>query len=153
VTGISNSRRAYFLAVLDAAHPSGRSPEDAGSPMECLSCPEGAPLHYFVFPRTEVSLGQPFPLDGPTVTTFENGTVQVQTRESAGPGVGAIVYELENLNITRATLADSYWDWHRRLEAEGQLNHTSDNCPEHRGLEVQHWTPDGGWRPVKVAVR
>lgn len=153
VTGISNSRRAYFLAVLDTAHPSGRAPEDAGSPMECVSCPEGAPLHYFVFPRTEVSLGEPFPAEGPIVTTFENGTVQVQIRESAGPSFAATVYDLEDLSITRARLADSYWDWHRRLETEGRLNHTSDTCPERHGLEVQHWTPADGWRPVKVAVR
>ena len=153
VTGITNSRRAYFLAVLDAAHPAGRSPEEAGSPMECLNCPDGAPLHYFVFPRTEVSLGEPFPTEGPNVTTFEDGAVQVQTHESDGPSFAAAVYDLKNFDITNARLADSYWEWHRRLEAEGRLSHTSDMCPERRSLEVQHWTPGNGWRPVKVAVR
>jgi hypothetical protein len=87
------------------------------------------------------------------VTTFENGTVQVQIRESGGPSFAATVYDLEDLSITRARLADSYWDWHRRLETEGRLNHTSDTCSERHGLEVQHWTPADGWRPVKVAVR
>ena len=85
VSGVTNSRQAHFLAVLDAANPSGHSPEPPGSAMECVRCPEGDPLQYFVLPRTDVSRQQPFPADGPTVMTFDDGTVQVHALTQRKP--------------------------------------------------------------------
>ncbi|MBI4265748.1 MAG: hypothetical protein HY657_15340 [Acidobacteria bacterium] len=154
VTGVSNSRQAYFFAVLDAANPTGRSPEPPGSPMECLSCPPGDPLRYVVFPRTDISRARTFPGDGPAVVTFVDGTVQVHVLENAGPEIAATIYELSpDLRLHRARFSDSFWEWHRLLEAEGKLDHRAEDCPELRGLEVQHWTPDGSWQTIVVPVR
>jgi len=154
VTGISNSRHATFLAVLDAANPSGRSPEPPGSAMECLNCPAGDPLAYTVFPRTDVGDQQPFPGEGPTVMTFISGRTEVHVLESAGPSFATVIYELSpDFTVTRARFGDSYWEWHRRLEAEGRLDHSRNRCPELAGLRVQHWTPAEGWREMKTAVR
>lgn len=43
VGGVSNSREAAFLAVLDARQAEGTGPEEPGSPFECLSCGPGGP--------------------------------------------------------------------------------------------------------------
>lgn len=153
VAGVTNSRRAYFVAVLDAAHPSGRAPELPGSAMECLSCPPDYPLHYFVLPRTDVSQAQPFPIDGPTVMTFADGAVQVHALEAGEPQFGATIYELSpDLVLRSARFSDSFWEWHRRLEQQGRLNHRAEECPERRGLDVRHWTPGAGWETVRVSV-
>lgn len=150
-TGITNARQACFLAVLDARHPEGHSPEPAGSLTECRNCPEGAPLYYFVFPRTDLGLSQPFPTGGPSVQVFSDGTVQLQTHESPEPAVATVVYDFSaNFTLRRAKVSDSYWVWHRRLEGEGVLRHAREQCPVSQGLTVQRWSPGSGWEPVRV---
>lgn len=154
LTGVTNSRRAYFLAVLDAARPTGRSPEPPGSPTECVSCPLGDPLYYFVFPRTDVGSAQQFPADGPSVQTFANGTIHVQTHESAAPNIATAIYELgPTFTIQAASLSDSFSEWHRQLEQQGVLSHALAECPARGVLDVQRWTPAEGWTSVRVPVR
>lgn len=154
VSGISNSRRAYILAVLDARRPTGRSPEPSGAETECVSCPAGEPLHYIVLPRTEVGQTQPFPANGPSIQTFEDGSVQVQTHESdAGPIATVVFTFTPNATLQGMQFNDAYLERHRHLEAIGGLTHTDLDCPERRGLVAQHWTPVSGWRQARVAAQ
>lgn len=160
VTGTNNGRQASFLAILDALAPSGRSPEPAGSTMECVRCPEGDPLEYYVLPRTDVSQHQPFPTDGPTVMTFDDGAVQVHGLESGGPNVATVIYELRQApgaageySIRGARFADSFWEWHRRLEQEGRIAHREADCPHREGFEVHRWTSASGWQTRTVPAR
>jgi hypothetical protein len=151
VSGVTNSRNAYFLAALDATHPTGHSPEPPGSVTECVGCPAGDPIAYLVWPRTDVGLAQPFPQEGPVIHTFEDGRIQVQTLESGLPGVAAAIYELSSdLQLTGARVSDSFWDWHRRLEVAGMVDHSAEACPQRKAVEVQAWTPAGGWRTMTV---
>ncbi len=153
VSGISNSHHAYILAVLDARDPTGHSPEPAGSEMECVGCPQGQPLHYFVFPRTDLGLTQPFPARGPSIETFEDGSVQVETHESDVGAIGTILYTFSPDAVLReARFNDAYWDQHRRVGAAA-LTHNDAECPERRGLAVRHWTPGGGWETVQIVPR
>lgn len=153
VSGISNSHHAYVLAVLDARNPTGRSPEPAGSGTECTACPPGEPLHYFVFPRTDVGLTQPFPARGPSVQTFEDGSVQVETHESDAGAVATLVYTFSaDAALREVRFNDAYWDQHRRIGAAA-LAHGDVECPERLGLDVRHWTPGRGWETVKVVPR
>lgn len=154
VTGITKSHGAYFLAVLDPLHPDGRSPELFGAETECVSCPSGAPLHYFVFPRTDVSRVRPFPAYGPSIQTFEDHSAQVETHESEGGVTGTVIFTFSpDAELRSARFSDAFWEQHRLLEADGALTHTEANCPERRGLDVQHWTPAGGWQRVRVVTR
>lgn len=153
VSGISNDNRAYILAVLDAERPTGRSPERAGAPTECVSCPPGDPLRYVVFPRTDVGREQPFPLDGPSVQTFEDGGIEVQTFETSAPNVATVVYRLgPDLSIASARVNDAFWEWHQRLEADGRLRHGPEACPERLSMTVRQWTPAAGWTSMRVLV-
>lgn len=154
VSGVSNSRSAYFVAALDAAHVTGRSPEPDGSSTECVNCPAGNPLRYVVLPRSDVSQHQRFPGDSPSVQTFADGTVQVHTFESGGPSGAAIIYYFtSDLRLRYARFADSYWEWHRQLESEGKLRHSTETCPHRDGLELHEWTSAAGWHSSKVQVQ
>ncbi len=154
VSGITNSRRAYFLAVLDAANPTGHSPEPPGAETECVNCPPGDPLHYFVFPRTEVSHAHAFPANGPSIETFEDRTAQVETQESYGDIVGTVIYTFSpSMELRHARFNDAFWERHRRLETTGTLTHTAADCPERLGLDVQHWTPAEGWQQLRISPR
>lgn len=164
IAGVSNSRQAYFVGVLDAANPSGRSPELPGTATECVSCPAGNPLQYLVFPRSDISRQHAFPDHYPTVVTFDDGAVQVHVMESASPDIAATIYELAPATagsdassppyeLRGARFSDSYWNWHRQLEADGKLNHAAEDCSERRGLEVGTWTAATGWQTLAVSVR
>jgi hypothetical protein len=154
VSGISNSRNAFFLAALDGERPTGRSPEPPGSEMECVQCPEGDPLRYFIFPRTDVSREQPFVPRGPTLLMEPDGMLLVHTIQSGDPNFAAVIYDIApDLTIRAARFSDSFWEWHRRLENQGLLHHSSDACPERRGLDVQDWTRATGWRTRTIAVK
>ncbi|OFW00469.1 MAG: hypothetical protein A3I61_05040 [Acidobacteria bacterium RIFCSPLOWO2_02_FULL_68_18] len=164
ISGISNSRQSNFFAVLDATHPNGHSPEPPGSMTECLDCPDGDPLLYIVLPRTDLSRLQPFPAAGPTVMTLSDGTFQVHALQSAAPNPATVVYEFvpaaqgntaesQPYVLREVRFSDSFWEWHRQLEADGRLSHSSDACPERRGLEVQRWTRSDGWTTQQMAIR
>lgn len=154
VSGVNTPRQAYVVAVLDADRPAGHSPEPPGNPAECLRCPAGDPHAYLVFPRTDVGRDEPFPGDSPSVTTFADGTVEVHVLESSGAGMGATIYKLAaDLGFVDVRFSEAFVDRHRQLEREGRLDHSFENCPERRGLEVQRWTPARGWQPVQVPAR
>lgn len=154
ISGTTNLRGSYFFAVLDAARPSGHSPEPRGAPTECLTCPAGDPLRYLVFPRTDISRHQPFPHWPPSAQIYEDGTVFVRVLASEGLKIAETIYELgPDFEVRTARFSDSFWEWHRRLEDEGKLHHRAQDCPERRGLDVQSWTPDAGWQTQRVPVQ
>lgn len=91
--GMSNAHRSYFLAALDAQRPVGAPPEPSGSPTACRDCPPGGPLHYYVFPATDVSAQFTYPLGGPGLTLLPDGAIQAHVLESSGPAFAATIYE------------------------------------------------------------
>ena len=154
LAGMSNAHRSYFLAVLDAERPTGTSPEAAGSSTECVGCPPGGPLHYYVFPRADISAQFAYPLDPPSLVLFGDGRIQVQVLETSGPAVGATIYDFgSDFDVGRVRVSDSFDEWHRRLESAGTLRHPVRECPDRQHREIRHWTPDAGWRMVRTDVR
>lgn len=156
LTGVSNSWRAYIVAVLDAARPAGRSPEPPGSGTECVGCPPGDPLKYYVLPRTDVSRAQAFPSATlPGVGIFGGGAMQVRGVEGSGAAsLPETIYELSaDLHLTHARFSDAFWEQHALLEQQGALAHGGDACPHRQGLEVRQWSPGRGWESQQVIVR
>lgn len=161
LSGVTNSRESYFFGVLDAERPTGRSPEPADAQTSCLDCPRGDPLQYVVFPRTDISRHQPFPAPGPTLVTRADGTIEAHVLSSDGPNIADTIYEFSPLSGAGATapyqlravaFSDSHWEWHRRLEQDGRIDHPAAECPHRRSLELQQWTPDRGWASIRIAV-
>lgn len=151
VTGESNSYDGGFLAVLDAEKMSAASPERPASSYDCKSCPPGRPLRYLVFPRSEVNklvgfhkkeAGVQIVPDVFRVLTLEFG------KEMEGYGA---VYEFSrDFELRRTSFDDRYWELHRRLEMEGKLKHSREQCPDRFGPRfVLAWNASHGWRQLR----
>ncbi len=150
--GWHNDSDGSMLAVLDAADPSGSSPERAGSPFECLTCPPGRPMRYFVMPRPELSRITRYRPETPHVHAFSSGTIEFRTLQTPSDSPpGEVIYEFSPaFEPVRASASDAYWEWHRRLEADGRLTHAAAACPERRGFTIRRWDAEAGWRDVHV---
>ena len=150
--GVNNEWGGAALAVLDADGGAAHSPQTAGTAYACGgNCPDGSPLRYLVFPKTDVYLAAGIPfvpvtlIDGPQ----ENGIVEVSVRHEGQPRA---VYRLAGDMYPQSVgFSDAYWIAHRRLSQEGKIDHAADVCPELTGgVVVRMWEPGAGWRDVTV---
>jgi hypothetical protein len=49
---------------------------------------------------------------------------------------------------------DKYWDLHRRLEFEGKIKHSREQCPDRNGPRVvRAWDPKDGWREIRPGFK
>lgn len=144
------------LAVLDADHPSGSSPEAPGSDFECKSCPPGRPIKYFVFPRSELNVV--------TLATFNQvrdirnlgEMVEVRTSEATDHALGADgIFEFTpDFQLKSARWSDGYRQIHRLLESEGKIRHHWEQCPDRFGPRlIRSWDPQHGWTAVRPNAR
>ena len=144
--GVNNARDSAMLAVIDVDAPSGSSPEDSGSPFECVNCPAGRPARYFVLARSELSRLAGGALLKQTVDIHPDGTIVLRIPQDPKSATEAVYEFSSDLDLRRASLSDGYWDWHRRLEAQQTVAHADRTCPERGGLAVASWDPARGWR-------
>lgn len=143
--GVSNSRGGTVLAVLDARSPSGRSPEEPGSPYQCHDCPAGTPLKYYLLPFPEVRRieGPVAPL--PRVRAIAGGGYEVRVPLAHGRS-DEMIYEFDAAYVLRRQdPSDAYWTQHERLEREGKLDHPRERCPEPHGPRARLFE-NGVWR-------
>lgn len=154
IGGVSNSNGlSGFFAVLDGSHPTGTSPERSGSEFECTSCSQGHPLHYFVFPRSEInilSLASYGTVD--SIRAVQSG-VEVQTQEANAQDVGAAgIFEFTSeFELKRARWSDGYRQLHELFEREGKIHHVWDHCPDRSGPRVvQSWDSLRGFTELRL---
>ena len=155
VGGVSNSQNGGMMAVLDPDHLDGRSPEASGTTFECVDCPLAGPQRYVVFPRSELNLATTSSFNEAHVEVF-NDRIVAQTFEVSAQTAGTeaavvMLYEFSlSLHPIRAYFSDRYWDLHKRLEREGKIGHSAEQCPERlRAPEVRVWAPDSGWHTMR----
>lgn len=153
--GINQEFNASMLAVLDAGHPSGSSPVDRGEGFACTTCPQGRPVKYFVMARPELHAFGGQPVEVARVAAYDDGGFALRVPAAAETLLSAeVIYEFtKDLRLTYATASDQYWDWHRRLEARGSLAHPASACAERAGFSVREWTPETGWKELRVPAR
>jgi hypothetical protein len=125
--GMNNEHVAAGLAVLDFDNLSGYGP--ASNPKYlCRNCPEGAPVAYFVFPRTEISRAvdhRPYVRD---LSADVRGALTVTVAEAGGPPPAEpsahVVYRLDSeFRLIQANFDDQYRGIHSRLRLAGGLDH------------------------------
>lgn len=162
LSGASSSRNAGMLALVDALKLTGSSPEEAGSVYQCADCPNGGPVKYFLFPRSEVGIASGARVNeadyqGNTHRRqISEGGETVRTTETAlEPSPKAeyyFSYGFENLRQT--SFDEDYWDVHRQLETEGKISHSKAQCPERDGPRlVRAWDAEKGWRELRPIGR
>jgi hypothetical protein len=156
--GTSNANNGAMLAVLDESKISGSSPEVRGSPFECLNCPAGKPLRYFVFPRSEVNRVTGAGINQVIEIAVRDDRITARTFEQQWYDTPGVFFEFsKNFILQQVRYSDGYWDAHRKLELEGKLRHSRADCPERHGPgPVRMWTPQRGWselRPLLTSQR
>lgn len=159
--GISNSQAAGIVAVLDASRVNGHSPETAGSEFECHNCPAGEPLAYLVFPRTELNQATGSSFNQARVFASPDGliarTAEVSPEVARADGGIEAIYQFRftpTLELKSASFGDRYWDLHRRLEEDGRIHHSRDQCPDRKGpAGIRVWQSPGGWQTITLPDR
>ena len=156
VSGFSNARDGGVVALLDAGALDGQSPEEPGSPYYCQGCGGDRPLRYIVLPRSELNriTGSRFNRarfevhsEGITVRSYE---VQLSDTDA----LDALYEFTSSLEFVSASFSTRYWEEHQALEAQGQIAHTRENCPDRDGpSELQVWEPRTGWTTVMLRGR
>lgn len=147
--GVSNSRRAASLIVLDGDRPSGSTNEASGSPYECLSCPHGSPLRSFFFPRTDLAAAARRPYNSLIDIRTPGTEISVEVLELAnyeeGRAARASTYFVfdTSFRLTDARWNDAFSAQHDVFQEDGALKHSADACPD-RVPRVRTWDPKGG---------
>lgn len=152
--GLNNEYEAGAVAILNPAGPPASSPQTAGSPYECATCPQVVPYRYFVFPRSELNALTGNPANIVRQVRTMPGQLEIRTEEINDPSIQSFgVYELSgDFVLTGASMTDLYWDLHRRLELEGKLPHDSAACRQQSMKDrVRVWYSDGKEEDRKVA--
>ena len=155
VGGISNSREAGFLAVLDGRQVEGAGPEDEGAPFECLSCGPGRPLRYFTLSPSELLLATA-PYNQVYDVQVDSAGFEVHTAEASHEATSFAIQGISRFSpdfVLEHTSWSSAWDnRHRELELEGRLHHAAAQCPNRSGRpRVREWTPASGWHELTPA--
>jgi len=146
VGAMDNERVATSLAVLDYENPSGFAPAE-NPKYRCENCPQGSPLAFFIFPRTEMSRrfetrpvvsqirAQP---DGRVTVTVVQMTHQL--RGEVGPYGADVWYTLDQrLLLAEAESGDMYRRLHSYPELMSQLKHAFGPKCEDEILPVLSW--------------
>lgn len=151
VAGVANHADADVVAVLDAQSWPGAGPQPTGTEYECVRCPEGRPLRYFLLPRSELNL-RPDKLRQAKIHVFDWG-IQVRVAHSDGLNPSETIYELGGDYRLRSIRSnDAHAAWHRRLETTGAIRHSVDDCPERRGTVVREWDRTSGWQERRLGA-
>lgn len=156
--GINNQCNCAMLAVLREDQPSGSSPgfpTAKGAPeFHCDDCPPGKPYRYVLFPRSEVNV--PTGATYNQVLTIQAGDreIRVGVRETGGGsslGADWKMYQLSPDFVPQTfAVSDHFLLLHRELEAQGEIRHKLENCPELHGAQpVKVWSQDG-WQEALV---
>jgi hypothetical protein len=147
---VSNSQNGVVLAVLDAAHIDGTSPEDPGSPFSCRDCPAGKPVAYFVMPWSDIAHVGELPIVAPKIELSASGNIELLAPQlTSGPQGPEMLLEISpSLEVVRSSFSDSFLEWHEKLEREGKLTHRATEDSFRAGFAVKEWTPKDGWRTI-----
>lgn len=127
--GVSNAANSYVLLALDTRSPGG------------------PPAHYFTLPRSELAVRADLPLLNnaamPRLVVLPTGDIEVRLVDSPpGAAHAETIFEFDQaLRFKRARAGDTYWQWHRRLEQAGLVDHADPACPDRSQL-----------RPVEAAA-
>ncbi len=153
-SGINNEYAAAAMAVLRPDGPPAASPQTPGGIYACDDCPTGAPIRYFVFSRSEVgSFDESIPYNRVWEVRQLDSATFVQTIEHASRSAHLTWCLSKELQLESVRMTDGYLDAHRRLEREGRIDHTVEDCPERRnGLPARVWDPTTGWADTRAAV-
>jgi len=144
LSGVSNGFSIATLVVLDSARFAGVSDEGPGSPYQLAGGPRGPERAVLLFPRSCISrrfelynMSRQIRISGKTLqlSVFERPT-------DPGSDSVQVLYTLDfRLNLLAVQPTDYFLATHRRLEAEGTLNHPFDDGEARQLRELRYLKP------------
>ena len=155
--GVSNSRAAASLIVLDGDRPIGTTPEEPGSPYECLSCEPGAPVRYLSFPKTELAIAADRPYNLTTAIyetpgSLSIGVLEIKSESPGGENPVLTFFEFDpSFRLRAARWSDSFEPMHRVFEQSGVLRHSAAACPN-RTPRAFEYRPTRGLVEIKMGA-
>ncbi len=150
--GFNNEYDAGSLAVLDVRQAFAASPQSSGSPYKCESCPVGSPARYFLFPRSELNVLENVDLNFVQMIRVRERQADVSTREVSRASCGRYVFSYDSEILPQSvSFDDGYMRLHRKLEADGKLKHSWEQCTDRlHPKPLRMWTPQNGWSEVPL---
>jgi hypothetical protein len=152
--GFNNEWDGGSLAVIDERKIFAASPQTPGTRHKCVSCPEGLPDYYFIFPRTEINEAERVYEDSLRIIRLNSEGMEIRTSElNKTDDAGTIYLFRTQPAIEPVSLRyDSAYDMlHRELSAQKKLNHSLEDCPERlHPKPVRMWTPTAGWTDLPL---
>ncbi len=154
VGGFNNEADTGSLAVINEAKAFAASPQSEGTRHKCVSCVPGDVEYYFDFPRSEINELEQVHEDGVVEVNVKDQRIELVKKELQWNTGIATFYSLRADRQFRPVSLrfDSGYDMlHRKLEQEGKLDHTLENCPERlHPRPIKMWTPSGGWTEIRL---
>ncbi len=158
VGGFNNEHDSGNLAVMDELKPFAASPQTPGTRHKCVSCPEGSPDYYFVFPRSELNRFRKAYENAAWGIQVEGDQFTVSTRD-LGPQKADVQtwFRFRSSRTIRpisVRYGSGYDMLHRELEKAHLLGHSLETCPERLDpAPIRMWTPATGWTEIHLPPR
>lgn len=139
--GTNNEKMAGALAAIDFDNPQGSSPAETAQ-YTCGNCPQGSPLHYVLFPQSEIGSKV---TARPSVTEIRqrpDGRIEVTVAEGnipASEDAGSKYILDEQFNLLETEFAESYTQAHSAMRQAGMLDHNLDRKKEAAALLMLRW--------------
>lgn len=151
-SGFNNEYDGGSLSIIDERRPFAVSPQTAGTRHKCVSCPDGAPDYYLVFPRSEINrLTATFPnfVEEIHVDGNEVELTKFELPEASGTSTMYRLRVEDGIQPVSIRYDSTYDMRHREFSSQHKLNHSLENCPERlHPLPVRVWTPAHGWSEI-----
>jgi hypothetical protein len=157
--GFNNEYAGGSLSVIDENRLFSVSPQTAGTRHKCVSCSDGAPDYYFVFPRSEINVARNLWEDAIEMISVNADGFEVWKMELGEAGRGTplgvrsiYIFHTAPAPSPYAFRFDSGYDLlHNDLQHQGKLDHGLETCPERLHPQpVRVWTPAAGWSQAEL---
>jgi hypothetical protein len=152
VAGGFSAKHSRPSIVLLAEHGPGAilpfDPVGMSSRPSCTECPAGEPARVFLFTRSEITTpAHPHT----TVRGLRQAGANLVAEMRVGGIETAHVTVTPDFSIQSFAYVPGHWRAHRELEAQGQFDHTEENCPDWRRSNVfREWTAASGWQDREI---
>lgn len=152
--GFNNEYDSGSLAIINESKPFAASPQTVGTRHKCVSCTEGSPDYYFVFPRTEINHFEKVYEDSVRRMEVTTEGIEVFKHEDLGLEGPQTIYSFRMqppIEPVSLRYNSDYDMLHRELSTQKKLNHSLEDCPERlHPKPVRMWTPVGGWTELPI---
>ena len=149
--GFSQKHARPSIVLLPEHGPGAFFPFDPlgmSSRPSCLECPAGEPARVLLFTRSEIETpAHPHT----TVDRLSQAGVNLVVEMHVDDVDTAHVVVRPDFSVQSFNYQPGHWRVHRQLEAQGQFDHSEENCPDRlRSNVFREWTAATGWQDREI---